>query len=185
MSPGLGLWQNGMKIGLIAGGVAVLLSLIGMVEAFSQRFIISEGITLGQTLLLLVSLFVSYQAAKKTPGPGAFGRLLNGVFAGLTAAGVLGVFIFLGGHLNLRKIFINASPLLYKLLTFDQESGTGILLLLGVGALGGLLAGLFFLASPHLRKIAGRRLRVSGRHGRSAGPARPDLRPLGAPGRDQ
>ena len=87
MSPGLGLWQHGMKIGLIAGGVAVLLSLIGMVEAFSQRFIISEGITLGQTLLLSVSLFVSYQAAKKTPGPGAFGRLLNGVFAGLTAAG--------------------------------------------------------------------------------------------------
>ena len=155
MSPGLGLWQHGMKIGLIAGGVAVLLSLIGMVEAFSQRFIISEGITLGQTLLLLVSLFASYQAAKKTPGPGAFGRLLDGVFAGLTAAGVLGVFIFLGGHLNLRKIFINASPLLYKLLTFDQESGTGILLLLGVGALGGLLAGLFFLASPHLRKSLG------------------------------
>ncbi len=152
MSPGLGLWQNGMKIGLIAGGVAVLLSLIGMVEAFSQRFIIAEGITLGQTLLLLVSLFASYQAAKKTPGPGAFARLLNGVVAGLTIAGVLGVFIFLGGHLNLRKIFINASPLLYKLLAFDQEFGTGILLLLGVGALGGLLAGLFFLASPHLRK---------------------------------
>jgi len=155
MPPGLGLWQHGMKIGLIAGGVAVLLSLIGMVEAFSQRFIIAEGITLGQTLLLVVSLFASYQAAKKNPGSGAFGRLLSGMFAGLTAAVVLGVFIFLGGHLNLRKIFINASPLLYKLLTFDQEFSIGIILLLGVGALGGLLAGLFFLASPHLRKTLG------------------------------
>jgi len=155
MPPGFGLWQNGMKIGLIAGGVAVLISLIGMVEAFSQRFIISGAITLGQTLLLGVGLFTSYQAAKKTPGPGSFGRLLNGGVAGMTAAGVLGIFIFLGGHLNLRQIFINASPVLYKLLTFEQEFGTGILILLAAGALGGLLAGLVFIAPPHLRRTLG------------------------------
>jgi len=59
-----------IKTALIAGGAAVLLSLIGMVEAFSQRFIIAEGITLGQTLLLLVGLFTSYRAAKKSPALG-------------------------------------------------------------------------------------------------------------------
>jgi branched-chain amino acid transport system permease protein len=155
MQPGFGLWQSGMKIGLIAGGVAVLISLIGMVEAFSQRFIISEGITLGQTLLLTVGLFASYQAARKAPGPRPFGRLANAAAAGLTAAAVLGFFIFLGGHLNLRKVFINASPLLFKLLTFEQELGPGICLLLGIGAAGGIVAGLFFLASPRVRKTLG------------------------------
>jgi len=155
MQTGPGLWRNGIKIGFIAGGVAVLISLIGMVEAFSQRFIIAEGITLGQTLLLAVGLFASHQAARRTPGPGAFGRLLNAVAAGLTAAAVLGIFIFLGSHLNLRKVFINASPILYKLLAFDRELGTGILLLLGTGAAGGILAGLFFLASPPLRGSLG------------------------------
>jgi branched-chain amino acid transport system permease protein len=155
MQPALGLWQNGIKIGLIAGGVAVLISLIGMVEAFSQRFIIAEGITLGQTLLLVVNLFASYQAARRTPGAGTFGRLLNPVLAGLMTAAVLGFFILLGGYLNLRKIFINASPLLFKLLAFEQNLETGILLLLTAGILGGFLAGLFFLASSRLRKTLG------------------------------
>jgi branched-chain amino acid transport system permease protein len=155
MRTGRGLWDNGVKIGLIAGGVAVLISLIGMVEAFSQRFIVAEGITLGQTLLLAVGLFASYRAAARRGGAGTFAGLPNAVAAGLTAAAVLGFFVFLGGHLNLRKVFINASPVLYKLLAFDQEMGTGILLLLCTGAAGGVLAGLFFLASPRLRRTLG------------------------------
>ena len=76
--------QHGIKIGLIAGGVAVLLSLIGMVEAFSQRYIISEGITLGQTLLLVVGVSWLSIGRKETPARG-FRRLLNSVSAGLLA----------------------------------------------------------------------------------------------------
>ena len=46
--------EQGIKIGLIGGVSAVLLALIGMVEAFSQRDIISNVISMGHTLLLLV-----------------------------------------------------------------------------------------------------------------------------------
>jgi len=100
-------WFDFVVFGLAQGSIYAL---IGMVEAFSQRFIISEGIALGQTPLLLVSLFASYQAARRALGAGASGRLLNGMLASLTAAALLEIFVLLGTHLNLRKVFINASP---------------------------------------------------------------------------
>jgi uncharacterized membrane protein len=58
--------EQGIKIGLIGGVSAVLLSLIGMVTAFSQRDIISNVISMGHTLLLLVAMFMGYLAAKRT-----------------------------------------------------------------------------------------------------------------------
>ena len=59
--------KQAIKIGLIGGVVEVLLALIGMIEAFSQRDIISHIISMGHTLLLLVVLFMGYLAAKRTP----------------------------------------------------------------------------------------------------------------------
>jgi branched-chain amino acid transport system permease protein len=56
---------------------------------------------------------------------------------------------------NLRKIFINASPLLYRLLAFDLEPWGGTIILLLLGALSGLLAGLFYLSSPLARRVLG------------------------------
>ena len=43
--------KQAIKIGLIGGVVEVLLSLIGMIEAFSQRDIISHVVSMGHTLL--------------------------------------------------------------------------------------------------------------------------------------
>ncbi|MGZ3514698.1 MAG: hypothetical protein ACXU93_12185, partial [Thermodesulfobacteriota bacterium] len=60
--------KQAIRIGLIGGVVEVLLALIGMIEAFSQRDIISHVISMGHTLLLLVILFMAYLAAKRTPG---------------------------------------------------------------------------------------------------------------------
>jgi len=46
--------KQALKIGLIGSVISVLLALIGMVEAFSQRDIINEVISMGHTLLLLM-----------------------------------------------------------------------------------------------------------------------------------
>ena len=43
---GSSVYAQAIKIGLIGGGVAVLLALIGMVEAFSQRDIVGEIISI-------------------------------------------------------------------------------------------------------------------------------------------
>jgi branched-chain amino acid transport system permease protein len=145
--------KQALKIGLIGGVVEVLLSLIGMIEAFNQREIISHIISMGHTLLLLVILFMAYLSAKRTPRTKPFWVLTNSLLSGLIVGGILTLLVILGGLINLRKVFINASPLLYKLLTFDQGVKAGILLLLGGGALSGLFGGLLFLAPKLLRQV--------------------------------
>ena len=145
--------KQAIKIGLIGGLVEVLLSLIGMIEAFSQRDIISHIISMGHTLLILVVLFMGYLAAKRAPETKPLWALINSLMSGLIVGGVLALLVMVGGTISLRKVFINASPLLYKLLTFEQGVNTGILLLVGGGALSGLFAGLLTLAPKLLRRI--------------------------------
>ena len=155
MTQGLGLWQHGMKIGLIGGVVGVLLALIGMVESFSQRNIISEVISMGHTLLLLVAIFGGYLAARRSTQTGPLPCLVNSSLAGAVTGGVLGLLVMFGSLVNLRKVFINASPLLYQLLTFDLGLGTGFFFLLGLGSLSGFLAGLFYRSSHLTRRVLG------------------------------
>jgi branched-chain amino acid transport system permease protein len=144
--------KQAIKIGLIGGVVEALLALIGMIEAFSQRDIISHIISMGHALLLVVVLFMAYLAAKKTPRNEPLCALMNSFTSGLIVGGTLAVLVIVGGLINLRRVFINASPLLYRLLTFDQGIKSGVLLLLGAGALSGLLAGLLCLAPRLLRQ---------------------------------
>jgi len=144
---------QGIKIGLIGGGVAILMALIGMVEAFSQRHIISNVVSMGHTLLLLVALFSGFLAAKRTTPSKPIRLLANSLISGLMVGGLLALLVILGNWVRLRAVFINASPVLYKLLTFDQGVGAGNLLLLGGGALTGALAGLFYLTPSLLRRV--------------------------------
>jgi branched-chain amino acid transport system permease protein len=145
--------RQALKIGLIGGVVEVLLALIGMIEAFNQREIISHIISMGHTLLLLVILFMAYLSAKRTPRTKPLWVLTNSLLSGLIIGGMLALLVLVGGLINLRKVFINASPLLYKLITFDQGVKAGILLLLGGGGLSGLFGGLLYLAPKLLRRV--------------------------------
>jgi branched-chain amino acid transport system permease protein len=143
---------------LIGGVCLVLLSLIGMVQAFNQREIVSDVISMGQTLLLFTSAFIAYMAVKRTPSRSAGPGLAAGVTAGLVMAAMLALLILLGKTVNLRQVFINASPALFNLLLFQQENlGTGLGLLLLTGALIGFLTGLINLL-PGL----GRRALITG-----------------------
>lgn len=145
--------EQGIKIGLIGGVSAVLLSLIGMVTAFSQRDIISNVISMGHTLLLLVAMFMGYLAAKRTTRTEPLWILANSLISGLIVGGFLALLVILGSLINLRKVFVFAMPILYELLTFKQGTQTGIFLLLGAGALSGLLGGLFYLSPILVRRV--------------------------------
>jgi len=135
----------GFRMGVIGGVCLVLLSLIGMVYAFNQREIVSGVISMGQTLLVFTSAFIAYMAVKRTPSRSAGPVLAAGVTAGLVMASLLVLLILLGKTVNLRQVFINASPALFNLLLFHQELGTGLGLLLLAGALIGALTGLLYL----------------------------------------
>ncbi len=147
------LWQQGIRIGLIGGVVEIVVSLVGMVEAFSAREIISNVISMGHTLLLLVAVFMCYLAVKRTGERNKGLAFANAVVCGLVLGGLLACLVIIGSLVNLRKVFVNASPVLYELLTFKQGTKTGIFLLLGGGALGGLLVVLFRLCPAVARRV--------------------------------
>ncbi len=145
--------KQAIKIGLIGGVVEILLALIGMIEAFSQRYIIIDIISMGHTLIFLVALLMTSLSAKRTPHGNPLRAMINALTSGLIIGGFLAVLVVMGSLVNLRKVFINASPLLYQWLTFNQGIKAGIPLLLTGGALCGFLAGLLFLSSKLFRRV--------------------------------
>ena len=130
----------------------VVLSLIGMVEAFNKRDIVYQIVTMGNTLLLISAVFFSYLAAKKMPRQRAAMAIGTAVLTGLIIAAGIALLVAVGKLINLRMVFINASPVLYQILTFYYGPKIGIPLLLFSGALSGLFAGLLYLAPSLVRK---------------------------------
>jgi branched-chain amino acid transport system permease protein len=153
MSKSHDIWRQGIRIGLIGGIVGVLVALMGMVEAFGQRDIINNVISMGHTLLLIVALFIGYLAAKRTTRTEPLWILVNSFISGLIVGGLLALLVIVGSLINLRKVFVNAMPVLYELLTFKQGTQIGVFLLFGAGALSGALAGLFFLSPKLIRRM--------------------------------
>ncbi len=154
MSPAQTQRLPGFRMGLIGGVSLVILALVGIVEAFNERQIIADVISMGHTLLLLTAVFVAYLTAARSRDLGAGRSLGNVLLAGLIMTGMLAALVLIGQALNLRQVFINASPTLYQMLIFHQESlGVGILLLLGSGLLMGFLTSLLHSAPVPLRRV--------------------------------
>ncbi len=139
------LWKQVARAGLISGAIAVLLSLVGMVEAFSERYIVSGIFTMGQVLFLAPILIMVYAALRRmTPQP-APTVLLTGLLGGLLGGAVLATLVLIGKFINLRAMLVNASPKLFSILTFNQELIPGLLTLLGASLVMGVIASIAIL----------------------------------------
>jgi len=79
--------------------------------------------------------------------------VLAGGLAGLITGIALALLIFIGSQVNLRAVMLNASPLLYDLLTFNQGvAGLWVPVLLGTVL--GTLGGLIYRLPPQARRPA-------------------------------
>jgi branched-chain amino acid transport system permease protein len=148
------IWSS-IKVGLIAGAIGIFLCLVGMVEVFSKRDVIEKVVTLGIFLLLTISIGAGFIASRRTSdlldGNKAVSNLLAGTLAGLFTGIVLALFVLFSSQVNLRAVFLNVTPALLQLLTFNQGTG-GVWQLPVFGALAGLAGGAFLLLSPSIRK---------------------------------
>ena len=135
-------WLAALQIGLIGGIAAIHVSLVGMVEEFAKRDIVAGVIEMGQTLLLITLLVAGYFTARRSLSTEARTRVLEGGLAGATVGFLLWVLVQLIEPLDLRTIFLNASPALVEILTFGQEGVAAFGLMLIVGALGGMAGSL-------------------------------------------
>ena len=143
-----------IRHGLIAGVVALFVSVIGMVALFAERDLIAGVLTLGQVILFLAPAALSYQAASKAPTGKNGTALLYGAITGFVAALPLIALIYVYTLIDLRQFFPNVSPSLMEILTFGQGPGLGSLILLVVSTVLGLVsAGLYLLPDKYRRPI--------------------------------
>jgi branched-chain amino acid transport system permease protein len=154
MNPTLSQKLPGLPMGLIGGASLVILAIIGIVEAFNERQIIADVISMGQTLLLLTAAFVAYLTAGRAKSSGPGGVLGNVLLSGLIMSAFLALLVLIGKAVNMRQVFINASPVLFQILLFQQESlGAGFLALFASGLAVALGAALLFFAPAQLRRV--------------------------------
>ena len=140
-----------LKMGLY-GGIAVLyLCMVGMVETFGERDIITSVISLGHIMLVFAGLLIGYltmqqidhhinppqKVEREALGPEAVTRSLTaGIITGL-ALGLL--MLVLDRGVNVRDVFVSASPKLLELLRLETGVSPAVLSLLPFG--NGLAAG--------------------------------------------
>ncbi|HXA22990.1 MAG TPA: hypothetical protein VNW90_11875 [Acetobacteraceae bacterium] len=108
-----------------------------------QRWIIIDTLSLGQAVLVVIA-----------GGTGAMaGRPLPGVLAGASAGVPVAALALLMSVLPLQGIFIALSPALLNMLTFEFGTAAGVGIMVGGGAVGGLL-GAALRTSPAVARRA-------------------------------
>jgi hypothetical protein len=145
-----------VRIGFIGGIVAVFLCLIGIVEIFGKRSLIEGLVSLGHIMLYLPLLATGYVTVKRTSEHAQMGKtglLLAGGLSGLLSGATLAIFMWVGDLINIRAMFIHASPTLYDMLSFGLGM-TGTWLLPLVGAFLGVLGVFIRLLPPRIQQPA-------------------------------
>lgn len=145
-------FQVATQIGLTGGIIAISIALQGMIQAFSSRDVISNLISMSQTLVLLTFFVMGYVAVTRLQSPKLTHALGAGAIAGFISSALLVILIWLGSVINLGSVFVNATPQLYELLTFKLGLVAGSLFLLAVGLVLGAIAAALLLLPAFVRR---------------------------------
>jgi len=134
-------WRRVVRMGLLFGVVALYVSLVGMVEVFQPRALVTGIITLGQTTMVLVGVGAAYLTIRGQSLDRA-GAAAAGALAGAVAGAFPAVLVVIMEVVNLRAMFLHASPGTSDVLTLGLGVGGAwvpIVALAAVGAATGLL----------------------------------------------
>ena len=153
MTKAQSLWNHGVKIGAIGGVSVLIIALVGMIESFGKRDIISGILPMGIAMALIICTLVAYIAADKTPISEKSIKFVNAVISGFVTSGFLALLVVIGRSFNMRDMLIAASPALYKALTAGIAGAGGIFLILAVGLICGIFAGVLILLYTFPRKL--------------------------------
>ena len=156
--------RRAVRVGLIGAVALIYLALTGMIEKFDGRNLIGSFLTLGNLLIALPPLLVGYLATRPrlvagrreaaAPRAALTAGLISGALAGgVTAAGVALVEALPEGAV--RRIFIQVSPELVSILTFDRGVPAGLAVLLVFGAVLGLLGAGFRVLPDRVSRPVG------------------------------
>jgi branched-chain amino acid transport system permease protein len=134
--------RRAVLIGLAFGAGALHLAVVGVLLMLHQRWIIIDTLSLGQAVLVLIA-----------GGAGAMaGRPLVGVLAGAAAGVPVAVLAVVMSVVPLQGIFIALSPALLDMLTLEFGPTIGVVILLGGGAVAGLLGAALHVSPTVVRR---------------------------------
>jgi branched-chain amino acid transport system permease protein len=149
--------QRAATQGLIGGLAAIYLALIGIVERFEPRNVITGVVTLGLLAPAIVVLVLSYRAAiaPRTWGMTAPSRtqmVLASALGGLTGGVILGAFLTIGHYFDLSGMLTNATTSMEEILTLGIEFPVAALAIAAAGLAIGLVAAGLHLLEPRVRR---------------------------------
>lgn len=142
----LDTYRQSMRMGLIAGLVALTVSVIGMVVTFDERDLITGTFTLGQAILFGAPVIAGFLAAKDRNDEALGVAVPAGLLSGLVSSlPILALLILTLVAPNIRNQLINVSDDLVVILTFGQSSVLvgGLILAVVMTILGGLGAAIY------------------------------------------
>jgi len=138
--------RRAVTVGLVGGLAVWHLSLVGMVQAFQTRPIITNYVSFGELLPVLVIPIVGFWASGSrgaTSPRSSAGTVMSGAVAGLALGAMIALLCFFIEALHPNGMLINATPPLVQDLRigFDTLPGT-LIQLLGGAAIGAAAASL-------------------------------------------
>jgi branched-chain amino acid transport system permease protein len=154
--------RRAANTGLIGGGAAIHVSLVGMVGTFQARDLIAGIVTVGSVLPMLIAILVGWRAGAPPraaePVSATSRKLTLGAVGGTVVGLVLAVLAVFVVAVDVRWIFVNGRPQLAEILQFGQGPVVGSLILV----LGGTLLGAGGAALHVIPSTIGRALTIGG-----------------------
>jgi branched-chain amino acid transport system permease protein len=136
--------------GLVAGGVLLYLTAVGIVLAFAERNTITGVTTLGRLMLAAAPLVAGFVTARRGPLPG---KVIVGLVAGAVTGVVLAAALLFTSAVNVRDVLVRVSPSLLDFVAFGQEPAVGAAINVALAAVLGILGALLRLAPIRLRRV--------------------------------
>ena len=156
--------KSSLKPGFYAGIVALFISVIGMIETFSNRDIIHGVFSISHTFLVIIALITGYFSATRAQRAGIRqhgidrrATIVNAIAGSLIAGFVMGLFlavlVVVANLINLRPVFVNVTPALIDLLTFGRPSLAGSIVPLSMFTIVSGLGGALSLFRSDIRRL--------------------------------
>jgi branched-chain amino acid transport system permease protein len=145
--------RESVRLGLIAGVATLCLCMIGIIEAFDSRDIITGTFTLGQLLLFGSAVAAGYLAVSQQKLKAPTAVLFNGLIVGLLVGLPPFLLVLLARSWEtIRDSFINVSPDMISIITLRHENVvSGSLQLVAVFGVLGLLGAAFAVLPQRVR----------------------------------
>ena len=121
-------WKLALSAGATAGSIAIMVSLVGLVESFSDSYIIQGLISVGEIILYIPLILLVFSSIRKISLTSRGMKFAFSALMGVIMGVMLSLLVLIGSTTNIREMFINASPTLFNLLTRGVPLPLGVLI---------------------------------------------------------